>query len=230
MMYKYFITAKQKNKIEKSNLGADVRKKLNKIIEFTKESILDSIGKGLHKEKKSSYRRKQEGQEVRFKSVTARIFKERLRFKNGMLLRNFDIETESLKDSRKVRRIVEKRMCQAYHKLYKKTRAKNTSNNNRYWEQRATSFQLHNIGQIENVINVSRGKSTHWKKMFDIQTGKIVFKKKMPYNTKKEALGAIQEWKSNHPSDKKEMHAYNCGICHKWHIGHESNMNERQAI
>ena len=30
--------------------------------------------------------------------------------------RNFDIETEAPHDSKKVRRIVEKRMCQAYHR------------------------------------------------------------------------------------------------------------------
>ena len=50
------------------------------------------------------------GQDVRFRNETERIFSEKLRFKGGMLLRNFDVETESPYDSRKVRRIVEKRV------------------------------------------------------------------------------------------------------------------------
>ena len=65
--------------------------------------------------KKINGRVKLQGQGERFKGETRRLFDERLRFKDNMLLRNFDIETENPKDSRKVRRIVEKRMCQAYH-------------------------------------------------------------------------------------------------------------------
>lgn len=61
--------------------------------------------------KKSNGRIKLQGQGVRFKGETKRLFDERLRFKGNMLLRNFDIETENPKDSRIVRRIVEKRMC-----------------------------------------------------------------------------------------------------------------------
>ena len=45
------------------------------------------------------------GQDVRFKKETEKIFKEKLKFKKGMLLRNFDIETEAPHDSKKVRRI-----------------------------------------------------------------------------------------------------------------------------
>lgn len=60
--------------------------------------------------KKSNGRIKLQGQGVRFKGETKRLFDERLRFKGNMLLRNFDIETENPKDSRIVRRIVEKRM------------------------------------------------------------------------------------------------------------------------
>lgn len=48
------------------------------------------------------------GQDVRFKKETEKIFKEKLKFKKGMMLRNFDIETEAPHDSKKVRRIVEK--------------------------------------------------------------------------------------------------------------------------
>ena len=162
------------------------------------------------------------GQDVKFRRETEHLFGEKLRFKNGMLLRNFDIETESARDSRMVRRIVEKRMCQAYHRMNRKSIKANTSNHTRYWEKRATAFQLYNIGQVENVKNVSRGQRTHWKRMYDPRTGGIVFKKKMAYSSEQDALDAIEQWKRDHPSDSNEMHAYKCVICHKWHIGHNS--------
>lgn len=169
---------------------------------------------------KQNGRIKKEGQESRFKGETKRIFEERLRFKEGMLLRNFDIETECKSDSRKVRRIIEKRMCQAYHRKHKRSLDENT-NRERYWMKRATAYQLYNIGQVENIKYVSRGYSTHWKRMFDPQTGEIVFKKKMAYSTKEEALAAIIKWEKENPNDIQKMHAYQCAICKKWHIGHE---------
>ena len=77
-----------------------------------------------------------EGQGFRFKGQTQRLFEERLHFKGEMLLRNFDVETESAHDSRIVRRIVEKRMCQAYHRMNKGT----CENKDRYWKRRAISY------------------------------------------------------------------------------------------
>lgn len=180
--------------------------------------------------KKHKGRVKKNGQEVRFKGETKRIFEERLNFKNGMLLRNFDIETESARESRKVRRIIEKRMCQAYHKKHRRSLEESPSNEERYWMQRATAYQLHNIGQVEKVRFVSRGKSTHWKRMFDPQTGEVVFKKKMAYSNLEDALTAIEKWKMDHPCDKREMHAYKCANCGKWHIGHSSTMFEIDGI
>lgn len=167
-----------------------------------------------------------EGQSVRFWAETHKIFSERLRFRGGMLLRNFDIETENAKDSRKVRRIVEKRMCQAYHRQNKNSNKEEKSNSDRYWMHRATSYQLHNIGQVEHVRNVSRGLSTHYKKEYDPLTGEIVFKKKMTYQTELEALDAVRLWYISHPEDIGKMHAYQCNKCHKWHIGHQSNRIE----
>lgn len=166
------------------------------------------------------------GQEVRFRHETERIFGERLHFKSGMLLRNFDIETECSRDSKKVRRIVEKRMCQAYHRMHK--RQHDNSNRDRYWKQRATAFQLYNIGQIENVNNVTRKASSHWKAMYDPCTGGMVLKKKMSYNTEQEALDAIIVWKLIHPTDSVEMQAYQCETCHKWHKGHVPRAKYRQ--
>ncbi len=175
--------------------------------------------------KKVNGRVKLNGQGERFKGETKRLFDERLRFKNNMLLRNFDIETENPKDSRKVRRIVEKRMCQAYHRRNKRMEYDDSQRRNEhYWMSRATSFQLYNIGQMENVGSVSRGYSTHWKKEYDEQTGQVVFKKKMAYSSEEEANQAVMEWKRNHPEDKREVTAYKCAICKKWHIGHKSEM------
>jgi hypothetical protein len=162
-----------------------------------------------------------EGQEFRFRGQTAKIFEEKLKFKNGMLLRNFDVETESASDSRKVRKIIEKRMCQAYHKMRRKNKNAPHSNRDRYCEKRATAYQLYNIGQIECVSDVSRGSSTHWKRMYDSQTGTVVLKKKMAYSNEEAALSAIKKWKVSHPNDKGVMHAYKCSHCGKWHIGHD---------
>lgn len=175
--------------------------------------------------KKVNGRVKLNGQGERFKGETKRLFDERLRFKDNMLLRNFDIETENPKDSRKVRRIVEKRMCQAYHRRNKRMEYDDSQRRNEhYWMSRATSFQLYNIGQMENVGSVSRGYSTHWKKEYDEQTGQVVFKKKMAYSSEEEANQAVMEWKRNHLEDKREVTAYKCAICKKWHIGHKSEM------
>lgn len=164
------------------------------------------------------------GQDVRFRNETERIFCEKLRFKGGMLLRNFDVETESPYDSKKVRKIIEKRMSQAYYRMRRKARSMNSSNKDRYWEHRAIAFQLHNIGQIENVKDNSREISSHWKEMFDLYTKDIVLKKKMAYGTEQEAIDAINQWKIKHPLDMVEMVAYKCSSCDKWHIGHDYSL------
>ena len=177
--------------------------------------------------KKSNGRVKLQGQGERFKGETKRLFDERLRFKGNMLLRNFDIETENPKDSRKVRRIVEKRMCQAYHRRNKRMDYDDSQRRHEhYWMKRATSFQLYNIGQMENVGLVCRGNSTHWKKEYDEQTGQIVFKKKMAYSSEEEANEAVNEWHRANPHDLREITAYKCAICKNWHIGHKSVMEE----
>jgi len=171
-----------------------------------------------------------EGQGFRFKGQTQRLFEERLHFKGEMLLRNFDIETESAHDSRIVRRIVEKRMCQAYHRMNKGMCDAALSNKDRYWKRRAISFQLYNIGQVDDIHSTSRGESTHWKKMYDPQTGKVVFKKKMAYPNEGAALEAIKLWKIEHVEDTKEMAAYQCSHCHKWHIGHYTDNIQNTII
>ena len=170
------------------------------------------------------------GQDVRFKKETEKIFKEKLKFKKGMLLRNFDIETEAPHDSKKVRRIVEKRMCQAYHRMHKKDEGYKTSNREKYWMDRATAFQLYNIGQKEKTRNTRRDESTHWKWKKDPITHELVLKKKMGYKNEKSAQKAIAQWKINHPYDSREITSYKCNYCNKWHIGHKSKIQHHPAI
>ena len=170
------------------------------------------------------------GQDVRFKKETEKIFKEKLKFKKGMLLRNFDIETEAPHDSKKVRRIVEKRMCQAYHRMHKKDEGYKTSNREKYWMDRATAFQLYNIGQKEKARNTRRGESTHWKWKKDPITHELVLKKKMGYKNEEAAQKAIAQWQINHPYDSREITAYKCNYCNKWHIGHRSKFQNHPAI
>lgn len=205
------------------------------------EQLLSMINKALAIEKASKKsiclftkkvngRVKLQGQGERFKGETKRLFDERLRFKDNMLMRNFDIETENPRDSRKVRRIVEKRMCQAYHRRNKRMDYDSSQRKNEhYWMKRATSFQLYNIGQMENVGFVPRGYSTHWKREYDEQTGQIVFKKKMAYSSEEEANKAVKEWHRIHPQDKREVVAYKCAICKKWHIGHKLELKENST-
>ena len=95
---------------------------------------------------------------------------------------------------------------------------------------RATAFQLYNIGQKEKTRNTRRGESTHWKWKKDPITNELVLKKKMGYKNEESAQKAIAQWKINHPYDSREMTAYKCNYCNKWHIGHKSNFQNHPAI
>ena len=59
------------------------------------------------------------GQSERYDSITRELFREKLHCNGDTWLRNFDVSTETGDISRKVRRIVEKRMCQHYHQQHK---------------------------------------------------------------------------------------------------------------
>lgn len=153
-------------------------------------------------------------------NTTKVIFNEPVRFLDGILLRNFDISMEYGEKSRKVKKIVEKRMCQAYHRKHREC-FRNEDNKRRHEMRRAVSFQLHNIGQIENLSDFPRTYSTHWKKMYDMNTKQYVLKKKMSYSNMGDANKAIILWNIKHPEDKRGMHVYQCAYCGKYHIGHE---------
>ena len=165
------------------------------------------------------------GQSKRFVSTTKKLYNEKLRFKDGEYLKDIDISIEDASTSRKVRRIVEKRMCQAYHRQHKNLESE--SGRDRHYMKRATSFQLHNLGQIECSTGFSRSNSTHWKKVYDPISGEFVFKKKMEYSSFEEANMAAQEFMRRHPEDRRPVSAYKCAFCGKWHIGHTTPEDEK---
>ena len=160
------------------------------------------------------------GQTKRYESTTKKLYAEKLRFKEGKYLKDIDISMEDGATSRKVRRIVEKRMCQAYHRQHKNSQR--NDGHDRHFMKRATSFQLHNLGQIECEEGVCRSQSTHWKKTYDPITGEVVFKKKMAYSTYEEAAEAARQYMTRHPEETVPVTAYKCAFCGKWHIGHST--------
>lgn len=160
------------------------------------------------------------GQHKRFEYETRALFNERIRFKNGLPLRNLDVTTEGNQDARKIRRIVEKRMCQAYFRQHKE-HFRQKGNLDRHLMHRATSFQLFNIGQIDDAGNYKRYSSSHWKKKYDPVTGTIVFKKKVGYDTYEEAELAVDKIMKNKPKNSISWGIYLCPSCGKYHIGHQ---------
>lgn len=183
---------------------------------------MKKLEKFIKKEEKGSgsrRRRKPEsvGQGSRYFDITRRIHDEKLHFAKGMNLRNFDISIAAPSASRKVRRIVEKRMCQAYHRL-SHAKGRTESNRRRQDMRKAVSYQLKNLGQIDEVTQRSAG--THWKKAIDKVTGRLVLKPKQSYKTLEEALMVARDYCEHHSGEPLPMTAYKCVYCKKYHIGH----------
>ena len=171
----------------------------------------------------TSKRRKTFGQQERYEHVTKAIFNERLKCKDDTWLRNIDITTEEPWLVKKVRRIIEKRMCQTYFKQHKDSFHEH-GNRSRHNMKRAVSYELYVIGQVENVEKQSRGDSTHWKRKYDPNTGKIVFKKKVGYHTIEDAKESAIKLVKEKPWCHKAVNVYKCHHCNMYHIGHESEM------
>ena len=167
-------------------------------------------------------REKTFGQQERYSAVTKSIFNERLKGIDGTWLRNIDITMAIPKIVRMVRRIVEKRMCQTYHKQHKNA-FHSCGNRSRHNMKRAVSYELFVMGQVENVYHVSRGDSTHWKRQYDPNTGKVVFKKKHGYQTIEEAKAQAVQFVKDNPWCHKAVNVYKCSHCNMYHIGHESS-------
>lgn len=174
-------------------------------------------------------REKTFGQQERYCYVTKSIFNERLRCKDDAWLRNIDITTEEPKTARIVRRIVEKRMCQTYHKQHKDV-FRDHGNRSRHNMKRAVSYELYIMGQVENVSKLSRGNATHWKRQFDPNTGKVVFRKKFGYETIEEAKTSAIKLVQDKPWCHKAVNVYKCAHCNKYHIGHESYLTANPIL
>ena len=153
-----------------------------------------------------------------YTDITKKIFYEQLDFLDGKCLKNVDISLEKGKVTRQTRRIVEKRMCQTWNKQFKGSSRKENGNFKRHSMIRATSYQLHNMGQVEN--DLERSASTHWKVSFDFTTQQYVLKKKCQYDTLDEARAAILKRMANSSDNRGELKAYQCRHCGHYHIGH----------
>ena len=99
---------------------------------------------------KRNRRKKTFGQQERYEHVTKAIFNERLKCKEDTWLRNIDITTEEPWLVKKVRRIIEKRMCQTYHKQHKEIFHVH-GNQSRHNMKRAVSYELYILGQVEDI-------------------------------------------------------------------------------
>lgn len=155
------------------------------------------------------------GQRERYKSITKSMGKERVRRCRGERLRNLDVTLMDKKSSRLVRRIVEKRMCQEYHRQHKEN-FHTGGNRSRQNMRRAVSFQLYNLGQLEGA-HICRDFGTHWKWKYDNVLQEWVLRKKVSYESYEEALIASKEFSEHH---NELMQVYQCDHCKKYHIGH----------
>ena len=176
----------------------------------------------------TSKRKKTFGQQERYMHITKALFNEKLKCNNGSWLRNVDVSTEPSWLAKRVRRIIEKRMCQNYFRRYKDV-FRNEDNRSRHNMRRAVSYELYVMGQIENIEEKNRGLFTHWKKRYDPNTQQYVFKKKIGYNTIEEAKTAAKKLSQDERKLSKKnvrIDVYKCIHCNKYHIGHESIMTK----
>ena len=122
--------------------------------------------------KTTSKRRKTFGQQERYEHVTKAIFNENLKCKDDTWLRNIDITTEEPWLVKKVRRIIEKRMCQTYHKQHKEVFHEH-GNQSRHNMKRAVSYELYgtlHIGSASMIL--IQGKLCLRKRLATIQLRK----------------------------------------------------------
>ena len=156
-----------------------------------------------------------------YQYATKRVFNEKLRFKDNRYLRNIDPIMEDGETARKVRRIVEKRMCQEYYRMRKGCSAME-GRRDRFAEIRATSYQMQNLGQIEEIEGLTRTEATHWKRSYDYVTGKVVLKPKKSFETLEEAEADARKRNRRLEKGCTPYTAYRCAYCGKYHIGHKS--------
>lgn len=181
------------------------------------------IRKDANDEKRKNGEQVDLGQRQRYKFASRRMYAEKLKFM-GRKLREADLSLLEGKESRKVRRIIEKRMCQEYHKQHKCFEDYHQNAKKRHDMDRAVSYQIYNLGQF-GAYAFKRKASSHWKRVEDFSSKDYVLKKKMGYKTLAEAEMHIELYKLSHPEDSRPMSAYFCPHCNHYHIGHNVKMN-----
>ena len=151
----------------------------------------------------ASKREKTFGQQERYEHVTKAIFNEKLKGKDGMWLRNVDITTEEPWLARKVRRIIEKRMCQTYHKQHKE-----------FFHERGYLLSVEaNLKQGKNTITImNSGALNSYIDNITIEPA--------DYEAEKFAIKLVHD----RPWCHKSVNVYKCSHCNMYHIGHESEM------
>ena len=179
------------------------------------------IRKNVNDEKRDNGEQVDLGQRQRYKYATRKLYLEKLRFMKDKNLREADLSLLEGKENRKVRRIIEKRMCQEYHKQHKLFDSYRLNAKKRHDMDRAVSYQVYNLGQY-GAFDFKRSSSSHWKRVEDYASKDYVLKKKMEYETMAEAKIHIELYKLAHPEDKRPMSAYYCPHCQHYHIGHNT--------
>lgn len=157
-----------------------------------------------------------QGMTEKYRPLTKRLAREKIR-KIGKTVTFTDSHTDDKVTTKLVRRIVEKRAAQAVHK---NTRRRDRKNNRfRQSVRRVTSFSLYSKRYTEYDVQL-RAPGTHWKVVRQNCKGRKVLAAKLSYNTFEEAVEACNRFIMNHPNDPRNISAYKCNYCCKWHIGH----------
>lgn len=153
-----------------------------------------------------------------YRKISRSMRYERVDFMDGMLLRNIDPSLEDGAKARKLRRIVEKRTCQAWHRRY---HGKGEGNKVRSEFRRATSYQVNSLGQIELDRYTRRTASSHWSRGYDPISRTHLLKPKVGYATLEEAQRVAIANNIRHEGENVgEAAAYKCAECGRYHIGH----------
>lgn len=157
-----------------------------------------------------------QGMTERYRPLSKKLKKEKIRrLGKGIELTNR--HTDAPKDTRLVRRFVEKRAAQTVFRMVGRNRSF------RQKVRRAVSFSLYNARFIDYDQN-KRMHGTHWKVVYYPERNLKRLKSKRSYNTCEEALAACERYMNNHPEDSRPLYPYICHYCGKWHIGHNASL------
>lgn len=161
-----------------------------------------------------------QGMTERYRPLSKRLAREKIR-KIGKEISFTDPMTDGSKTTKLVRRIVEKRAAQAVFRNVGTSAHK--SSRFRQSVRRATSFSLFNAS-FTDYDQSKRAKGTHWKVKYYKFGRKL--KSKKSFNSFEEAQYACINYNLTHLNEPRQMGAYKCDYCGKWHIGHTKRADE----